>query len=232
MLCRCATSALVFCCCQPLTRPLRLRLGAPVREPTFQELETLVRQRAKLKNSAFEDGLAAVVRHFAKTVFRLLLFDAAFYTSVFGYVLLRWYGRSEGLEAFPLTPISCVGSLAAFIIVFFTSQAWQRFVVMYNLAMALEGRIFDATLFVQATLPPSAALQLWRYLNAAHVLLYLGVSPHYREGNLLRPLNEQYRLLNSAEMERLSLVGFSGGTATREARACSMQLVACVWQAH
>ena len=173
-----------------------------------------------------------MVRHFKKTVFRLLLFDGAFYTSCFGYVPLRWYARHGGLNAFPLTPISCVGSLAAFIVVFFTSHAWQRFVTMYNLAMALEGRIFDATLLAQATLPPAAALQLWRYLNAAHVLLYLGVSPHYREGNLLRPLNEQYRLLNDAELARLSLVGFSGGTATREARACSMQLVAFVQHMH
>ncbi len=99
----------------------RRRLRAPAAEPTFEELENLVRDRTKLKNSAFDDGLVAVFRHSAKTVFRLLLFDTAFYISVVGYVLLRWYGRSVGLDAFPLTPISCVGSLAAFIIVFFSA---------------------------------------------------------------------------------------------------------------
>ena len=87
---------------------------------------------------------------------------------------------------------------------------------MYGLAMGLEGRIFDCTLLAQATLPPAAALMLWRHLNAAHVLLYLGVSPHYSLDNLLLPLNELYRLLSPAEMERLTAVGFSGGTATRE----------------
>ena len=51
-----------------------------------------------------------------------------------------------------------------------------RFMTMYNLAMGLEGRIFDCTLLAQSTLPPAAALKLWRHLNAAHVLLYLGVS--------------------------------------------------------
>ena len=199
-------------------------LRPPPPEPTFEELETLLRQRAKLKSGAFEDGLPAVVHHWRKTVLRLLITDGAFYTSLVGYVLLRWHGRAAGLSAFPLTPISCVGSLASFIVVFYTSQAWQRFVAMYNLAMALEGRIFDCTLLAQATLPHAAALQVWRYLNAAHALLYLGVSPHYREGNLLRPLNEQYRLLNDKELDRLLFVGLSGGTATREVRARRMPL--------
>jgi hypothetical protein len=85
-----------------------------------------VRQRTKLKKGAFEDGIAAVVRHFAKTVFRLLLFDTSFYISLIGYVLLRWYGRAVGLQAFPLTPISCVGSLAAFIIVFYSALLAAR----------------------------------------------------------------------------------------------------------
>ena len=87
---------------------------------------------------------------------------------------------------------------------------------MYNLAMGLEGRIFDCTLLAQSTLPPAAALKLWRHLNAAHVLLYLGVSAHYNADNLLYPLNDLYKLLTAAELERLTAVGFSGGTATRE----------------
>ena len=95
-------------------------------QPTFAELEQLVRSRAKLKNSAFEDGLSSVVRHGAKTVFRLLIYDAAFYTSISGYVLLRWYGRSVGLQAFPLSPITSVGSLAAFIVVFFSASRCRR----------------------------------------------------------------------------------------------------------
>ena len=87
---------------------------------------------------------------------------------------------------------------------------------MYNLAMGLEGRIFDATLLAQATLPPAAALMLWRHLNAAHILLYMGVSAHYTADNLLLPLNELYQLLSPAELARLTAVGFSGGTASRE----------------
>ena len=111
------------------------------------------------------------------------------------------------------------------------SQAWQRFVVMYNLAMGLEGRIFDATLLAQATLPPAAALKLWRHLNAAHVLLYLGVSSHYCESNLLRPMNDQYKLLSDSEMARLTAVGFSGGTATREVISWAVDVVQAAYKA-
>lgn len=189
---------------------------APRAEPTFKQLEKLVKERSRLKKCAFDDGLFAVIRHGAKTVFRLLVHDSAFFISTGGYVLLRYYARDIGVEPFPLSPVSAVGSLAAFIVVFFVSQAWQRFMVMYGLAMGLEGRIFDATMLAQSTLPPAAALMLWRHLNAAHALLYLGVSAHYSEENLLLPLNNLYKLLTPAELERLTLIGFSGGTATRE----------------
>jgi hypothetical protein len=194
-------------------------------QPTFQELEKLVKERSRLKKCAFEDGLAAVFRHGAKTVFRLVIFDAAFYVSIVVYVLLRYYSHELGVDAFPMSPIACVGSLAAFIVVFFTSQAWQRFMTMYNLAMGLEGRIFDITLLAQATLPPAAALMLWRHMNAAHALLYLGVSSHYSEENLLLPLNDLYKLLSAAEYARLSAVGFSGGTAVS---VPEMDIAACM----
>ena len=79
------------------------------------ELEKLVKERTRLKKCAFDDGLVAVFRHGAKTVFRLVVFDAAFYISIVVYVLLRYYAHELGVESFPVSPIACVGSLAAFI---------------------------------------------------------------------------------------------------------------------
>ena len=85
-----------------------------------------MKERSRLKKCAFEDGIIAVFRHCAKTVFRLLVVDAAFYVSIAVYVLLRYYAHRLGVESFPVSPISCVSGVSAFIIVFFTSQAWQR----------------------------------------------------------------------------------------------------------
>ena len=85
-----------------------------------------MKERSRLKKCAFDDGIIAVLRHCAKTVFRLLIVDAAFYFSLTVYVLLRYYAHQLGLESFPVSPISCVSGVSAFIIVFFTSQAWQR----------------------------------------------------------------------------------------------------------
>ena len=143
--------------------------------------------------------------------------DVQFWLSQAGYVLLRFYARKYGCTAFPsLTPVSAVGSLSAFILVFFTSQAWSRFMQMYNLAMSLEGRIFDLTLLIQNLLPPAAVWRVWRHINAAHCLTYIGASGHYTEDNLLKPLNARYNLLCDDELERLRAIGLAGGGATRE----------------
>jgi hypothetical protein len=206
----------------------------PAAELSFDELEELVQVRAQLRNGALEGGLLAVVReqiacgssihaltrpqasHWTKTVFRVVVYDVGFYVSVVTYVLLRWYSRTIATPAFPFTLISAVGSLAAFIVVFYTSQAWGRFQMMYNLCMGLEGRLFDVTLLAQATLPADSAQMLWRHMNAAHALSYMGFSPYYTPRNLLNPINNRWKLLTPAELARVTEIGFAGGSATRE----------------
>lgn len=196
---------------------LQARLTNPPREATYDELQKLVETRNKLKRLAFEDRISSLVSSFSKTCFRFLLWDFQFWMSQAGYVALRYYAKSTGCSAFPsLTPVSAVGSLSAFIIVFFTSQAWNRFMIIYNLAMSLEGRIFDLILLVQNTLPHAAVWRVWRHINAAHCLTYIGASKHYTEENLLTPLNNRYNFLTEEELHRVRSIGLSGGGATRE----------------
>jgi len=189
----------------------------PVGEATYDELLKLVETRNKLKRLAFQDRVGSLVSSFSKTFFRFLLYDVQFWTSQAGYCLLRYYAHSTGCSAFPtFTPVSAVGSLSSFILVFFVSQAWSRFQQMYALAMALEGRIFDLTLLIQNLLPQAARWRVWRHINAAHCLTYIGASAHYNDANLLMPLNSRYNFLTDEELARIRSIGLSGGGATRE----------------
>jgi hypothetical protein len=124
-----------------------------------------------------------------------------------------------------MTPVSSVGGLSAFIVVFFTGQAWNRFMAMYNLSMSLEGRIFDTMLLVENLLPRDTAWRVWRHLNAAHCLTYIGASAHYSESNLLLPLTHRYDLLTEDELQRIRGIGFAGGGATREVLSWIVTLI-------
>lgn len=87
---------------------------------------------------------------------------------------------------------------------------------MFWLCISMEGRIFDITLMSNDLLSPFDSLRLFRYLNAAHVLAYIGCTDLYTEDNLFRPLNEEYQLLSDTEYNRIKVIGFNGGNAYRE----------------
>lgn len=98
-----------------------------VEPPSAAELDHLLRQRAKLKKDAFKDGVFDLVRDAGKSALRWVGMDPSFWVAQGVYTLLRVYARGKGATPFPtLTPLSAVGSLCAFIVVFYTSQAWSR----------------------------------------------------------------------------------------------------------
>jgi len=71
----------------------------------------------------------------------------------------------------------------------------------------------------------SAQWRVFRHLNAAYVLTYLGFGDEYTENNLFGPINEKYKLLTAQEVERIKEVGFQGSSAFQEILVWVLQVI-------
>ena len=83
--------------------------------------------------------------------------------------------------------------------------------------MSCEGRIFDVAALARSYLPRERALRLIRYMNAAHIAAYVGLSDTYTYDNFFKPLNLLNYVLTSKELERIEDINMNtGGSAYRE----------------
>ena len=65
-----------------------------------------------------------------------------------------------------------------------------------------------------------------RYINSAHMLGYVGLSPTYSSKNFVNPINDAQKLLLPTELARLEEIGLSGGgSATRELLGWALEVV-------
>ncbi len=79
--------------------------------------------------------------------------------------------------------------------------------------------MFDAIYLAKAFLPPDKSWRIFRYLNAAHALIYVGLTGGkvYSTENFLSQLVLTHRLLSDKEMDRINIINPNlGGCATRE----------------
>ena len=92
--------------------------------------------------------------------------------------------------------------------------------------MSLEGRIFDICLMARSFLPKEHAFRLWRRINAAHCLGYVGLTQGkiYSRRNFLDPLLQDHQLLTPSELARINQIDVAvGGSCYREVLSWCIQ---------
>lgn len=176
------------------------------------------RRRAILKR--VDESFWTMLFHWDGTVFRQIAHDLLFWGTLAVYVAVRVQARLElptyvaGLATDNLTVI---GGFLTFFLVFYVNQNHKRYFGLYNHSMACKGRIFDAATLAVAALPKARAMRLVRYMNAAHVAGYTGLSKIYPSGSFFRRMNEGMGLLTEKEMARMKEIDLDkGGSANRE----------------
>ena len=99
--------------------------------------------------------------------------------------------------------ISALGALLFFFVVFFNGQNFSRFFKAYEMCCACKGAILDQANCCKAILGKhhsNAGLDVIRYMNAAHVIGYIGLSEEY-DAYFLDPFNHDHKLLTPEEMK-------------------------------
>ena len=124
---------------------------------------------------------------------------------------MRYIIRNEifDLESRPsinMSFLNIAGGFLSFFLAFFANQSYNRFIEQYNNSQRIMGRIMRVCYLGRDILPKHELWRLIRYLNAAHVLGYCGLSHSYGENNTFHPINEKEKLLSRWEVDRIQEV--------------------------
>lgn len=164
------------------------------------------------------------------SIFADVVKDPIFWICNAAFWIIRYFGFTNTTDAIlqdipniGVTALSLVHRLLVFCLVFYVTQCYTRFWAQYECAMAARGRVFDSMIMARSALTDSAMWNLYRYMNAAHVLGYVGLDAFYTPENLFEPVNEEHQLLTDSEIIIIEKIGYRGGNAYRQV---------LVWAAH
>ncbi len=175
-------------------------------------------------------ALFSLTRYYNRdgTVLAILLQDSLLWMTILIYIGMRVWAR-YGIPSFVAqlgsgSNITVIGGFVSFFLVFYVNQNHKRYFNLYSKSMACKGRIFDvATIAVTSTLPKSVSTRLVRYMNAAHVAGYTGLSQTYPCSSFFMHLNKDLGLLTKEELSRMDDIDLDkGGSCQRELIAWSM----------
>ena len=98
-----------------------------------------------------------------------------------------------------------------------------RYYSLHESTMKIMGSICDlASLLASAQdLPIERARRINRYCNAAHVVMYAGLTRYLQEGQIVQHLTRDYALLTDEEADRMEVCGMYEGKAS----ACLVPLL-------
>ena len=157
----------------------------------------------------------------------ILLQDSLLWMTILIYIGMRiWarYGIPEYVaELGSGSNITVIGGFVSFFLVFYVNQNHKRYFNLYSKSMACKGRIFDVATIAVTTLPKPVSTRLVRYMNAAHVAGYTGLSQTYPSSSFFMHLNKDLGLLTTQELSRMNDIDLDkGGSCQRELIAWSM----------
>jgi predicted membrane chloride channel (bestrophin family) len=149
-----------------------------------------------------------ILGYFEGTCLKAMSVDWLLWVTLAVYIALRVILRNDawmpGAIDLGGTDITVIGGFLSFFLVLFVNQSNQRFQEMYKTSMRCPSRIYDICQIVAPTpIPKPAARRLIRYLNAAHVAGYVGLSRTYSEQEFFCKLNDDFHMLTAQELTRL-----------------------------
>jgi len=164
----------------------------------------------ELVASYCEEPFWKIIFHFKGTVLRVIIEDILFWLTLATYFSIRIRFRMDSEEDFTTADyenlsgnLVYVGGFLTFFLVFYVNQNHHRYFELHQDSMTLMGRVNDMATLVKAILPMERARRINRFMNAAHVAMYTGLSSTYEKDNFFDPLEARFALLTDEELYRV-----------------------------
>ena len=189
-----------------------------VKMTTYEEISEIEQERREILKKV-EWPFLKILTTFSGTCLRALAIDYLVWVTLFVFLGIRLQARSGDnvpamADQLANTDIDIIGGFLSFFLVLFVNQTNARFFEMYKLSKKCAGQIQDVAGLVSSEFPKEDATRLVRYMNAAHIAGYVGLSDVYTKHNLFEKFNEDYKLLNEKEFARLKQQDMDAGSGT------------------
>jgi len=106
----------------------------------YEELKVIVNERKLLAKNSFNrsTSVTSIFSNYKSTVLYLIIFDYKFFISILVYFAVRYsFIEITAMPTLQIIPVGYIGSLVSFLVVFFASQVYTRYLNLYNISMAL-----------------------------------------------------------------------------------------------
>jgi predicted membrane chloride channel (bestrophin family) len=189
---------------------------------TWEELKAIEKRRRAILLRT-ELPLHRALMFWDGTCLRLLVKDWLFWITVFVYALARLFIPRGYSDVVYSGDIAIISAFLSFFLVFFVVQSNERYIKLYGESMKIVGCINNLATLSRVELSRERGQRLLRYMNAAHVAAYVGLSDNYTKKNFFNPINKSWKLLTDKEHERMIEIDMDdGGSCCRELIVWSM----------
>lgn len=183
---------------------------------SWEELNRLERRRRAILKRV-ELPFRRILFHWDGTCLRALSRDWLIWLTIILYLgvrIIAWSGAVPELvhELANTESTGVLGGFLSFFLVLFVNQTNTRFYDMYKDSMSIQTYILDVAGLTAHAFPRPNALRLLRYLNAAHVAGYTGLSKTYTKECFFDELNKRLKLLTPKEMKRMNHLDLDYGS--------------------
>ena len=210
---------------------------------TFQELQDIEWKRRDILQRV-ELPLYKILTYWTGTCLRALALDWLVWLTIFIFGSIRYVAHVSPNDEIPAvfehlgddTNVDILGGFLSFLLVIYVNQTNTRFFDMYSLAKASSGRVQDVVGLVcsiyhhhpkttttdeapqvQVEEAKALAYRMVRYMNAAHIIGYVGLGGPYTKQHFFDEYNKNETLLTKDELNKLQIVGLLGGGSSSAA---------------
>lgn len=182
---------------------------------TWDKLGEIEEQRREVL-SRKDATLLGSLLYWNGTVMSGLAHQPFFFILIALYISLRaatHYLEKALLQSVARADITLLGGFLSFFLSLYVNNANARFHAMYDMSRACQAAIMDLANLARHALPQEMSLRLVRYMNAAHLAGYVGLSLTYRDDNFFKPQNKRKSLLTPSEIQRIRTIDLEDGSA-------------------